>query len=113
MSRPRAVLDQLNIVVKDMARAVDFYTRLGLEVPSTLPVWQGHHRTVEGAGLDVDLDSAAFARHWNQGWPAGAAGVVLGFRVASLMNERPTGVRPHSLARAAPDVGIGPPAAVG
>ncbi|WP_300645399.1 VOC family protein [Nocardioides sp.] len=83
MPRPRAVLDQLNIVVKDMARAVDFYTRLGLEVPSTLPVWQGHHRTVEGAGLDVDLDSAAFARHWNQGWPAGAAGVVLGFRVAS------------------------------
>lgn len=84
MPKPRAVLDQLNVVVKDMAAAVDFYSRLGLEIPSTLPAWQGHHRTFEGAGaLDVDLDSAAFARDWNEGWPAGAAGVVLGFRVAS------------------------------
>jgi uncharacterized glyoxalase superfamily protein PhnB len=84
MPKPRVVLDQLNIVVKDMGRAVDFYGRLGLEIPSTLPVWQAHHRTVEApGGLDVDLDSASFASQWNEGWREGEAGVVIGFRVRS------------------------------
>ena len=45
MAKRRIALDQVNIVVKDMDRAVDFYRRLGLEVPDTLPVWQPHHRT--------------------------------------------------------------------
>jgi uncharacterized glyoxalase superfamily protein PhnB len=84
MAEPRVVLDQINIVVEDVARAVDFYARLGLEIPATHPDWQGHHRAVQVPGaLDVDLDSTAFAASWNQGWPAGASGVVIGFRVAS------------------------------
>jgi uncharacterized glyoxalase superfamily protein PhnB len=29
----------------------------------------------------VNLDSQAFARQWNQGWPGSANGTVLGFRV--------------------------------
>ncbi|MGH0032503.1 MAG: VOC family protein [Myxococcota bacterium] len=80
----RAVLDQLNVVVDDMEAAVDFYGRLGLEIPTTLPAWQPHHReTGATEGLLLEFDSAEFATRWNAGWPTEQTGVVLGFRVAS------------------------------
>ncbi len=84
MSDPKPVLDQLNIVVTDMPAAVAFYRLLGVEIAETLPAWQPHHRTLSSvaAGFDADLDSASFAAVWNRGWPAGRAGVVIGFRVA-------------------------------
>ena len=75
-------LDQINLVVSDMDAAVAFYRRLGLEIPDTDPSWQGHHRTAEvSGGLDVDLDSEKFARHWNRGWNGGRT--VIGFKVDS------------------------------
>lgn len=74
-------VDQFNLVVSGMAAAVAFYRRLGFTVPDTDPEWQDHHRTVAGQGLDVDLDSEAFARHWDRGWSGGMG--VLGVRVAS------------------------------
>jgi uncharacterized glyoxalase superfamily protein PhnB len=84
MTRKRAVLDQLNVVVRDMQAAVDFYRRLGIEIPSTLPEWQAHHRTAETSGdVALELDSTAFTPQWNGGWPASHPGVVLGFRVAT------------------------------
>jgi uncharacterized glyoxalase superfamily protein PhnB len=82
MTRKRAVLDGLNIVVRDMEAAVDFYRRLGIEIADTLPEWQSHHRTtVTNGEVDLDLDSAKFAREWNAGWPESQSGVVVGFRV--------------------------------
>jgi len=81
MPRIRPVLDQVNVVVTDMPAAVDFYRRLGMEVQDTGPEWDGHHRAVDTGGLDMDLDSAAFAAVWDRGWPRATAGVVLGFRV--------------------------------
>jgi uncharacterized glyoxalase superfamily protein PhnB len=84
VTRKRAVLDQLNVVVRDVQAAVDFYRRLGLEIPSTLPEWQAHHRTADASGeVSLELDSTAFATDWNAGWPASQPGVVLGFRVAT------------------------------
>ncbi len=84
MTRKRAVLDQLNIVVRDMDAAVDFYRRLGIEIPETLPEWQAHHRTADmGGEVDLELDSTAFTPQWDAGWPASQPGVVVGFRVAS------------------------------
>ncbi len=84
MTRKRAVLDKLNIVVRDMDAAVNFYRRLGIEIPETLPEWQAHHRTVAmGGEFDLDLDSTAFASQWDAGWPASQPGVVLGFRLAT------------------------------
>ena len=84
MRRKPAVLDQLNIVVSDMEAAVDFYGRLGLDIPDTLPSWQGHHRTPKMTGdIALELDSSAFAAKWNAGWPASEPGVVVGFRLAS------------------------------
>ncbi len=84
MTRKRAVLDQLNIVVRDMDAAVDFYSRLGIEIPETLPEWQAHHRTADMDGeVDLELDSTAFTPQWDAGWPASQPGVVVGFRLAT------------------------------
>lgn len=78
------VLDQLNLVVRNMQASTDFYRRLGLDIQDRDPGWDEHHRTLPGGGdLDLDLDSAAFARHWCRGWTAGRTGVVIGFRVRS------------------------------
>src|SRR6266567_3787863 len=76
------VPDQFNLVVMDMDATVAFYRKLGLTIPDTDPQWQHHHRTaaVEG-GIDLDLDSSAFTRHWNHGWRGGMG--VLGFKVNS------------------------------
>ena len=83
MGQRRAVFDQLHIVVRDMAAAVDFYGRLGVEIPDTQPEWQTHHRTAETAGdVEIDLDSSAFTTQWMAGWPPAQTGVVLDFRVA-------------------------------
>ena len=86
----RIVLDQVNLVVGDMAAAVDFYRLLGLDIPATEPGWDEHHRTVafdpeaSGEQLDFDLDSREFAAHWAGGPDEPVAtGPVLGFRLAS------------------------------
>lgn len=84
VTRKRPVLDQLNVVVRDMPAAVEFYRRLGVEIPDTLGEWQAHHREADlGGDVDLDLDSTAFAPHWNAGWPASRTGVVIGFRLAT------------------------------
>ena len=76
------VPDQFNLVVSDMDVSVAFYRRLGLKIPDTTPEWQSHHRTTTlSNGIDLDLDSTEFARHWNRGWQHGMG--VLGFRVES------------------------------
>lgn len=80
----RPVLNQINLVVRDMAVMTEFYRRLGVEIPSTPPPWDRHHRTVATPdGIDFDLDSAEFAGQWNQGWPPGGTGSVIGFRFSS------------------------------
>jgi catechol 2,3-dioxygenase-like lactoylglutathione lyase family enzyme len=79
-------LDQVNLVVRDVAASRAFYERLGLhfgDVPD--PVWDAHHvsaRSGEATPLDVDLDSATFAGKWNRGG-SGRRGAILGFKVDS------------------------------
>jgi catechol 2,3-dioxygenase-like lactoylglutathione lyase family enzyme len=76
------VLNQINIVVRDMAAMTDFYQRLGVELAPTLPEWERHHRSaVTAGGLDLDFDSQAFAAQWDKGWTSDRTGVVIGFRV--------------------------------
>lgn len=78
----RPVLKQINLVVRDMMAAVDFYSRLGVEVAATESQWELDHRNVQSPdGLDFDLDSSTFAATWNKGWPSGQAGAVVGFSV--------------------------------
>ena len=86
MSSANIRLNQINLVVADMAASRTFYGRLGLEFGHAHdPNWADHHLTAarpedDGAALDFDLDSTSFANKWNSGWPGGA-GVVLGFSV--------------------------------
>lgn len=61
------MFDQINLVVRDMDAAVAFYRVLGLDIPDTMPEWQAHHRSANTPGVDFDLDSARFARMWNEG----------------------------------------------
>jgi catechol 2,3-dioxygenase-like lactoylglutathione lyase family enzyme len=78
------VLDQLNLVVGDMAAMVDFYRRLGLKVDEPEPPWHRHHRTAAvGEGLRLDFDSRGFATTWNHGQPRDEARAVIGFRLPS------------------------------
>jgi catechol 2,3-dioxygenase-like lactoylglutathione lyase family enzyme len=77
----RPVFDQINVVVRDMAAMIEFYRELGLDIAESDPGWEQHHRKASAPGGFVDLDSQAFARQWNQGWPGGANGTVIGFRV--------------------------------
>jgi uncharacterized glyoxalase superfamily protein PhnB len=78
------VLDQINLVVRDMAPMVEFYARLGVDMDDTLDQWVAHHRSAEiGEGVALDLDSSSFAVMWNQGWRAGATGAVIGFRLGT------------------------------
>src|SRR4051794_25826682 len=75
-------LDQVNVVVRDMAAMVEFYRLLGVTVQEPDAPWDEHHRAVEStAGIDMDLDSSSFAAQWNQGWKREHTGVVLGFKV--------------------------------
>jgi len=80
----KLVLDQVNMVVRNMDAAAEFYRRLGLEFPDRTPEWRSHHRSADmGEGLDFDLDSVVFARQWNEGWSGrkNGAGCVIVFRV--------------------------------
>ena len=82
-AKPAVRLSQVNIVVKDMDAMAGFYERLGVDFRRSSSDWAPHHRdTGDLGGIDLDLDSAAFASVWDEGWPEGQAGIVLGFRVA-------------------------------
>jgi len=93
MDRTRPTLNQLNIVSSNPAASIDFYRRLGLDIPDER-VWRtatgAHHASAGDAatsdGIDLDIDSTTFAQVWNTGWRgcANLAGrVVVGFGVAS------------------------------
>ena len=83
MSEQRPILDQVNLVVSDMDASVAFYRRLGVDLPGWDPEWDRHHRSAKDTGgFDFDLDSVAFARQWDEGWPGGP-GLVISVKVAS------------------------------
>jgi catechol 2,3-dioxygenase-like lactoylglutathione lyase family enzyme len=73
-------LDQLNIVVSDLARSVVFWRRLGVETedPGPAPHVNGH-----AGDVSVDFDTATFAQVWNAAWAGRedlAGRVVIGFK---------------------------------
>jgi uncharacterized glyoxalase superfamily protein PhnB len=93
MDRIRPTLSQVNIVSGSLAASIDFYRRLGVDIPDQR-VWRtatgAHHASAEGGavpdGIALDLDSTAFAQVWNSGWrgrPDLQGRVVVGFDVAS------------------------------
>jgi catechol 2,3-dioxygenase-like lactoylglutathione lyase family enzyme len=87
MKHEKPVLNQVNIVVGDFARSLDFYRWLGVEFASANRTGAPFHVNGETQnGLRLELDSAQFAKVWNPGWAAQsdlARRMVLGFGVAS------------------------------
>lgn len=75
-------LFQMNLVVRDMSASVDFYRRLGLDVPDTTADFRAHHRSAKGSGgAALDMESQAFAAHGAKG--ANLGRVLAGFRVGA------------------------------
>jgi catechol 2,3-dioxygenase-like lactoylglutathione lyase family enzyme len=82
------VLNQLNLVVRDMAATLKFYRLLGLDIPDDA-VWRtesgAHHVNAKmPGGLQLEFDSAAMVKTWNAGWQSPAARgsqCVIGFKV--------------------------------
>jgi catechol 2,3-dioxygenase-like lactoylglutathione lyase family enzyme len=77
---PRPViLNQLNLVVRDVPTSVAFYRRLGLAIEEAAhPDWAAHHATaIMPNGMRLEFDSLAFASQWNPGW-RGLSGSGLG-----------------------------------
>jgi hypothetical protein len=87
-------IDQINVVVTDVAAATSFLEGLGVEMPPMSPEWLANHRGVPSSSpLEIDLDSAAFAHEWGGISPL-FTGVVLNLRVG----ERSEVDRLHDLA---------------
>ena len=86
MARQRPLLNQVDIIVKDMDAAVAFYRRLGIEVPDATPPWdQLHRETVTAGDIVLHLDHVDHTLEWNRGWPgsAGSGACVIGFGFGS------------------------------
>ncbi len=79
------VLNQVNLVVRDVPTSIAFWRHFGLNVEEAAhPEWARHHATVVmPSGLRLELDSQLFAKQWNPGWrPSGGNGMgVLFFQV--------------------------------
>lgn len=91
MAKP--VLDQVNLISGDPDASLAFYRRLGVDIPDA-GVWRtatGVHHAGAPAGsgngaTQLDIDSVAFAQHWNAGWKGRAdlrGRVIIGFSVPS------------------------------
>jgi catechol 2,3-dioxygenase-like lactoylglutathione lyase family enzyme len=75
-------LSQVNLVVRDMARSLAFYRRLGLTIDEGGdPDWARHHASCRTPdGIRLEFDSQAFAQQWDPGWnasPGGGTGVLM------------------------------------
>ena len=73
----------LNVVVGDMDASVDFYRRLGADVPDDA---SGPHAQLRMAGgFSLELDTAESVRLWHAGWRTDPASVrvVIGFALPS------------------------------
>ncbi len=85
---PAPVFDQLNLISDDLDATVRFYRQLGIKLgdPARTPAGEAFHASGPGgAGAQLEGDSSAFARVWNQGWRQEAdlnGRVVVGLRVA-------------------------------
>jgi uncharacterized glyoxalase superfamily protein PhnB len=72
MMPPR--LDLVGIVVSDMARAIEFYRRLGLDFPDDTEN-HGHVEATAG-GMRVALDSEETIRSFDPSWESGGSGRI-------------------------------------
>jgi uncharacterized glyoxalase superfamily protein PhnB len=90
MKAMRAVLNQVDLVVRDMDATIAFYRALGVEIPEQA-IWRTssgiHHVDLEmPGGLVLHFDSPELTKHYDRGWraPTGTGTRnVLSFKVES------------------------------
>jgi catechol 2,3-dioxygenase-like lactoylglutathione lyase family enzyme len=84
MDEPRADLHMLNVVTADLAASLDFYRRLGVDVPKVGDD-DVHVELPQPGGFNLEIDTHASARIWHAGFrdDPGSVGMVLGFRLPS------------------------------
>jgi catechol 2,3-dioxygenase-like lactoylglutathione lyase family enzyme len=76
------LLNQVNLVVRDMEATVAFYRRLGLALEVT-PDAQ-HAATTMPNGVSLEFDATGFIPQFDSGWNGTTGGsTVIGFQVAS------------------------------
>ncbi|MEH0843809.1 VOC family protein [Micromonospora sp. CPCC 205711] len=75
--------DLVGITVADMARSLDFYRRLGLDVPPGADA-EDHVEVTLPGGLRLAWDAVAMVRTFHPGWtpPTGSPRATLAFRCA-------------------------------
>jgi uncharacterized glyoxalase superfamily protein PhnB len=81
MTRKPPDLRMLNLIVKDTAASIDFYRRLGVEIPAPDEGWGMHAQLPMPDGFSLELDTAESAQIWHAGWRAdpSSTSVVVGF----------------------------------
>src|SRR5260370_39050317 len=90
MNDSEARVDQLNLIVQDMAATLGFYRRLGFSIddPGDWPPGSGaqHANVAMSDGFRLEFDNQAMARIWHAGWrdqPGPGGETVLGVTVSS------------------------------
>jgi catechol 2,3-dioxygenase-like lactoylglutathione lyase family enzyme len=85
MDEARADLHMLNVVTADLAASLEFYRRLGVEVPAGVDDDDVHVELPQPGGFSLEIDAHGSATIWHAGFRADPAGVgvVLGFRLPS------------------------------
>ena len=76
------ILDQLNLVVRDMEKSIAFYRLIGLDIPDDA-IWStqsdAHHVVMRmPGGFELALDSYALAAVYNAGWADERTGQATG-----------------------------------
>ena len=89
----KLILDQINLVCRDLDASIAFYRRLGVEITDA-QIWRTptgpHHVSAADQpadqGIAFDLDSAVFAQRWNGAWNGRTdlgGRIVVGFSVST------------------------------
>ena len=86
MTAPRARFAGIDVVPRDMARSVEFYRELGLDIPDS-DIWikdgvMHHWHTVFTGDYGLDIDSEQMTTGYDPDWRPGS-GVCFMFRVDS------------------------------
>jgi uncharacterized glyoxalase superfamily protein PhnB len=83
MTEKKAVFNQLNIVAANYEATIDFYSRLGIEIPESTPSPEGfrHVAIAFANGVALEIDNPELARLYNAGWrnPHPGNSIVIGF----------------------------------
>ncbi|MGH6993215.1 MAG: VOC family protein [Caulobacteraceae bacterium] len=80
----KAIFDQIDIVARDMAASLAFYQLAGVEMRDPIPEGAPPHHVhadQPAEGADLEFDSHALARVYNQGFDPKRARAVIGLKL--------------------------------